>query len=74
MILRYYLQIDTEYLKRSVSFGFTNSEAESLGTLDNVYYICNEGIRKSKRFTGAIIGVYAYAGEDECNVKFEDFI
>ncbi len=67
------LQIDTEYLKRSFSFGFTDSEMESLGTLENVYYICDEGIRKGKRFTGAMTGVYAFAGKDECKMSFTDF-
>ena len=32
-------------------------------SLDNVYYLCDEGIRKGKRFTGAMIGMYAYAGD-----------
>ena len=67
------LQIDTEYLKRSFSFSISNSEMESLGALENVYYICDEGIRKGKRFTGAMIGVYAFAGEAECKVSFADF-
>lgn len=68
------LQIDTEYLQRSFSFEFMDSEMEALGKLDNVYYICDEGIRKGKRFTGAMIGVYAYAGEHECLIRFEEFI
>lgn len=67
------LQIDTEYLKRSFSFGFDVSEISDLGTLENVYYLCDEGIRKGKRFTGAMIGVYAYAGENECKVIFSEF-
>ena len=25
--------------------------------------LCDEGIRKGKRFTGAMIGMYAYAGD-----------
>lgn len=67
------LQIDVEYLKRSFSFGFANSKKKQLGTLDNVYYLCDEGIRKGKRFTGAMIGVYAYAGDVTNNVSFCDF-
>ena len=31
--------------------------------LDNVYYLCDEGLKKGKRFTGAMIGMYAYAGD-----------
>lgn len=67
------LQIDTEYLKRSFSFGFEDTSTQTLGTLDNVYYLCDEGIRKGKRFTGAMIGVYAYAGKTSGTVKFRDF-
>ncbi|MCR5157343.1 MAG: family 43 glycosylhydrolase [Butyrivibrio sp.] len=40
-----------------------NSENEFL-TLDNVYYLCDEGLSKGKRFTGALVGMYAFAGED----------
>lgn len=29
-------------------------------TLENVYYLCDEGLRKGKRFTGAMHGMYAY--------------
>lgn len=67
------LQIDTEYLKRSFSFGFEDTSTQTLGTLDNVYYLCDEGIRKGKRFTGAMIGVYAYAGKTSGTVKFRNF-
>lgn len=67
------LQIDTHYLKRSFSFGFKDTNMQHLGTLENVYYLCDEGLRKGKRFTGAMIGVYAYAGDAECHVKFQDF-
>ena len=41
--------------------------------LTNVYYLCDEGIRMGKRFTGAMVGMYAYAGEEELYVKFERF-
>ncbi len=29
-------------------------------TLENVYYLCDEGLKKGKRFTGAMHGMYAY--------------
>lgn len=35
------------------------------GTLDNVYYLCSEGITLGKRFTGATIGMYAVGGEEK---------
>ena len=68
------LQIDTNYLKRSFSYSFSGQEKKALGTLDNVYYICDEGIRRGKRFTGATIGVYAYAGDMPTRVEFQDFL
>lgn len=68
------LQIDTNYLQRSFSYSFANQQMQPLGTLDNVYYICDEGIRRGKRFTGATIGVYAYAGETPTRVEFSDFL
>lgn len=57
------LKIVTKGLKRTFIYGLDNNEEKSLGTLDNVYYICDEGIRKGKRFTGAMVGMYAYSGD-----------
>ena len=31
---------------------------------ENIYYLCSEAISKGKRFTGAMIGMYAYSGEE----------
>ena len=43
--------------------------------LENVYYLCDEGLKKGKRFTGAMVGMYAYAGADEAyRAEFGDFI
>lgn len=67
------LQIDTNYLQRSFSYSFTNQPMQPLGTLDNVYYICDEGIRRGKRFTGATIGVYSYAGDTPSRIEFQNF-
>lgn len=45
-----------------------------LGTLDNVYYLCDEGLAKGKRFTGAMVGMYYYSnGLDNCYAKFKSF-
>ncbi len=64
------LRIDTDYLRRSFSYLLTDADgtpdadlADSftpLCTLDNVYYLCDEGLKKGKRFTGAMHGMYAY--------------
>ena len=68
------LQIRTNYLERTFRYSFNGQEPETIGYLENVYYLCDEGIRKGKRFTGAMIGVYAYAGMNEpLEAKFYDF-
>ncbi len=66
------LSVSTKYLQREFYYGtYDKGEKENaarlpvkkLGSLTNVYYLCDEGIKKGKRFTGAMIGVYAYSGE-----------
>lgn len=60
------LKCDTKGLERTFSYKVcknttsVDGEFTVLGTLPNVYYLCDEGIRRGKRFTGAMIGVYAH--------------
>ncbi len=62
------LEMNTDYLQRR----FCMTEGEGLAEervldvylLDNVYYLCDEGIKMGKRFTGAMVGIYAYAGTE----------
>ena len=35
-------------------------ECSLLGALSNVYYLCDEGIKRGKRFTGAMVGIYVH--------------
>lgn len=42
--------------------------------LPDVYYLCDEGVSIGKRFTGAMVGMYAYAKEGGLTAVFEDFI
>ncbi|MDD5828328.1 MAG: family 43 glycosylhydrolase [Lachnospira sp.] len=58
-----YLRIETNYLRRTFKFSYDNKEYIKSAALDNVYYLCDEGLKKGKRFTGAMVGMYAYAGE-----------
>ena len=58
-----YLKIDTNNLRRTFSYSYNDKDYNKVVTLDNVYYLCDEGICKGKRFTGAMIGMYAYAGD-----------
>ena len=64
--------VDTEYLNRKFSYQI-GTEKVQLANLDNVYYLCDEGIRMGKRFTGAMIGMYAYAGEKPFEAEFVEF-
>ncbi|MBQ8821654.1 MAG: family 43 glycosylhydrolase [Lachnospiraceae bacterium] len=59
------LKVDTDYLRRTFSYKTEGGAWKELWTQDNVYYLCDEGIRMGKRFTGAMVGVYAYSGEYE---------
>ncbi len=58
------LVVLTRYLQRAFIYSIGGKEQE-LGVLDNVYYLCDEGLKKGKRFTGAMIGVYAYTSQGE---------
>ncbi len=56
------LKVMTWGLKREFYCSIDEGEDMLFATLDNVYYLCDEGLRKGKRFTGAMTGVYAYSG------------
>ena len=79
------LKSSVEYLTRSFAYEFSDSinalddcvdlanKTKAIGTIDNVYYLCDEAIKKGKRFTGAMVGVYAYAGEKPVEIRFGSF-
>lgn len=54
-----YLQMHTAFLKRSFYYSLDGMIWHSIGSLENIYYLSDEGINKGKRFTGAMIGIYA---------------
>ena len=58
-----YFKIETDYLKRKFYISYDNKTFYKIAARDNVYYLCDEGLKKGKRFTGAMIGMYAYAGD-----------
>lgn len=66
------LRVDTDYLKRTFTYRLFGQERQA-AELTNVYYLCDEGIRMGKRFTGAMVGMYAYAGEHSLYAEFGDF-
>ena len=65
------LKCDTKGMERTFSYR-REKEAEFtlLGTLPNVYYLCDEGIRRGKRFTGAMIGVYAHGENVRVPIRY----
>ena len=58
-----FLKIQTNYLKRSFYYSYDGENFTHLTTLNNVYYLCDEGLKKGKRFTGAMVGMYGYGGQ-----------
>lgn len=52
------LRVETDYLKRTLSL-LAGDVWQTLAALDNVTYLSDEGVRMGKRFTGAMVGVYA---------------
>lgn len=66
------LRVDTDYLARRFTFDL-GGEEKIAADLKNVYYLCDEGIRMGKRFTGAMVGMYAYAGENAFYAQFDEF-
>lgn len=68
-----YLKIETDYLKRTFFYSYDGIHFIKAGCLENVYYLCDEGLKKGKRFTGAMIGMYAYAGDTSWQAAFDSF-
>ncbi len=70
---QYVLGVETEYLHRRFYYGKVEEEGKTLAELSNVYYLCDEGISMGKRFTGAMVGIYGYGGEESLSIEFKEF-
>lgn len=68
-----YLKVDTQGLKRTFSVSYDGVSYENVAVLENVYYLCDEGLKKGKRFTGAMVGMYAYGAGSEMYAAFDRF-
>lgn len=70
-----YFKVNTQGLKREFLFSFDGENYISCAYIPNVYYLCDEGINKGKRFTGAMIGMFSYSENcpDNTYVKYENF-
>ncbi|MBQ9927106.1 MAG: family 43 glycosylhydrolase [Lachnospiraceae bacterium] len=69
----YYRVLDDVQNKGCVIKADEDNQNFEMQTLDNVYYLCDEGIRMGKRFTGAMVGIYGYGRENPLYVTFTDF-
>lgn len=70
---RFILGVETEYLHRRFYCGKVEEEKREAAELSDVYYLCDEGISMGKRFTGAMTGMYGYAGEEPLFIRFREF-
>lgn len=66
-------RVETDYLKRSFSYKIGENAWQPYKTLENVYYLCDEGVHMGKRFTGAMMGMYAYAGNAPYTAHIKEF-
>jgi len=64
--------VETKGLERRFLYNIGNGEEEA-AFLPDVYYICDEGLKKGKRFTGAMVGVFAYSGAENREAVFTNF-
>ncbi len=67
------LGVETRYLQRTFYYRAADGKRKNLEELPDVYYLCDEGIKMGKRFTGAMVGMYGYAGKEELFIKFNAF-
>ena len=66
------LRCETKGLERKFSYSLEDGLWEPFGTCSNVCYLCDEGIRRGKRFTGAMIGFYVYGEGVRVPVRYFD--
>ncbi len=57
------LKIDTDGLKRTCSFRLPGESWKEFCILEDTSYLSSEGLRKGKRFTGAMAGIYVHGSE-----------
>jgi xylan 1,4-beta-xylosidase len=69
-------KMDTDRFTRTLSYstlaGGLMSENEVFKVLSDVDYLCDEGLKRGKRFTGALVGMYAVRGALDLTVHFHN--
>ena len=69
-----WLKIETDGLRRVFYYSIDGVNYRKVYTADNIYYLCAQAIKKGKRFTGAMVGMYAYSGDGEpMYAAFDEF-
>lgn len=67
------LKVSTDYLERTFSYSLDGTEFIEVLRLPEVKYLCDEGVKMGKRFTGAMTGLYAYGESADFYGIFEEF-
>ncbi len=65
--------VETRKLERTFYYNTDREGFTEAAKLSDVYYLCDEGLKRGKRFTGAMLGVYAYAGNEDLVANFFNF-
>lgn len=68
------LLMRTDHLKRSFSFIDADAVEKKVFAIENAYYLTDEGLRMGRRFTGDMLGLYAYAGNSAHKGIFKNFM
>ena len=72
---RVWFRIVTHVFSRAMEVSFDGVHYQRAAQLSGVDYLCDEGSRKGKRFTGPLVGLYARHGDQKpFHAEFEDFI
>lgn len=69
-----YLRITTDRFERRFFYSYDGQVYNQFDILEHVNYLSDEGVKIGKRFTGAMVGLYAYAAEGELVVPFDFFL
>lgn len=66
-----YLKIEADRNRRTLSYRLTKTEEwHAVTVLTDIGYLCSEGVKKGKRFTGAMAGIYVHG---MARIYFEEF-
>ena len=67
------ISVETEYLKRTFLLSDGQGNCAAAAALERVTYLSDEGICMGKRFTGAMVGIYAYSPCESFEAGFSEF-